>query len=312
MGTASDRYAGWTGTIYPQGKYTPAKRSKTVDGKSFSEQVLPVESVEEYFRHFSMLELDFTYYRPLLDKKREPSPSSHLLKNYKKYISSNDRMFLKVPQVVFARKLRRGGKFVENPDYLNPRLFTRSFYEPANEILGASLAGFIFEQEYHVKNERLPGDVFVDQLNSFFSAIPGDGRYHIETRTAYYLTDEYFALLQTRGIGQVLSHWTWLPRLEDQFAKSGNRFHNSGGHGLVRLVTPLRMRYGESYRLAFPFDRMVDGMMSRGMVEETVDLMQFAEMQDVKITISINNRAGGSAPLIARLIAERFLQRKQK
>ena len=52
MGTASDRYAGWLGQIYsPDRYYDPiTKRTKTIAGKSFIEEVLPVDSVEEYFK----------------------------------------------------------------------------------------------------------------------------------------------------------------------------------------------------------------------------------------------------------------------
>jgi len=32
----------------------------------------------------------------------------------------------------------------ELPNYLNPDTFTWQFYEPANEILGGNLHGFIF------------------------------------------------------------------------------------------------------------------------------------------------------------------------
>ena len=50
MGNASDRYAGWIGQIYSDGKYKIAKRSKKIGGKSYVEQVLSVESVKEYLK----------------------------------------------------------------------------------------------------------------------------------------------------------------------------------------------------------------------------------------------------------------------
>ena len=60
MGTASDRYAGWVGQIYSRDRYQDkiSIRTKKVGGRTFQENVLPVESVEEYFQHFSILELD--------------------------------------------------------------------------------------------------------------------------------------------------------------------------------------------------------------------------------------------------------------
>jgi len=68
MGMASDRYAGWVGQVYSEGRYTKEIKHRThkIGEKSFNEEVLPVESVEEYFEHFPILEIDYTFYRPLL------------------------------------------------------------------------------------------------------------------------------------------------------------------------------------------------------------------------------------------------------
>ena len=154
IGTASDRYAGWIGQIYTEGKYKTTSRSNKVGGKSFKEEVLPVESVREYFQHFSVLEIDYTFYRPLLDADLKPTTNYHVLETYKKFLGRDDRLILKVPQAVFAHRIRRGGAFIENPDYLNAEKFTRQFYEPANDILGDLIVGFVFEQEYQPKKDR--------------------------------------------------------------------------------------------------------------------------------------------------------------
>jgi hypothetical protein len=63
IGTASDRYAGWLGQIYSPSRYQGriTKHNKVIAGKSFIEKVLPVDSVERYFDHFSVLEIDFTF-----------------------------------------------------------------------------------------------------------------------------------------------------------------------------------------------------------------------------------------------------------
>ena len=63
LGTASDRYAGWIGQIYSRERYVGriSKRSRVVAGKTLVEEVLLVDSVEEYFAHFSVLEVDFTF-----------------------------------------------------------------------------------------------------------------------------------------------------------------------------------------------------------------------------------------------------------
>ncbi len=63
IGTASDRYAGWIGQIYSEGRYEKGitRRSHKVGDNTFDEEILPVESVEEYFQHFPLLESDYTF-----------------------------------------------------------------------------------------------------------------------------------------------------------------------------------------------------------------------------------------------------------
>jgi hypothetical protein len=83
--------------------------------KSFTEEVLPVDSVKEYFEHFPVLELDFIFYRPLLDQNGQPNQNYGVLKNYAKHLKEGDRIILKVPQIIMAQKIRKGDYHVENP-----------------------------------------------------------------------------------------------------------------------------------------------------------------------------------------------------
>jgi uncharacterized protein YecE (DUF72 family) len=310
IGTASDRYAGWVGQIYSSLRYGGkiSARSKTLGGKVFKEEVVPVESVQEFFEHFSVLEMDFTFYRPLLGNESEPTTNYRVLQTYRKYLRENDRVILKVPQLIFAQRLRKGSTFVENPDYLNPDIFTRQFYEPARAILNDCISGFIFEQEYQPKRDRKSPEEYADMLDKFIQKIPRDDRYHMEVRTESLLSPSYFRVLEKHGIGQVLSHWTWLPPLRKQFLKNHGRFSNSGRQCIIRLMTPLGMRYEEAYAKAYPFNRMIEGMMTPGMIEDTVELLTRGIEHGVGMNVVINNRAGGNAPMIAQKISERLLQ----
>jgi uncharacterized protein YecE (DUF72 family) len=265
--------------------------------------------VEEYFQHFPLLELDFTFYRPLRDQDSKPTQSYHVLRTYKRYVPEDGRLILKVPQAVFAQRLWRGGKFLKNPDYLNPEIFVRQFYAPATELLGGLIAGFIFEQEYQPKGDRIPSEQFTAELEGFLESLPQDGRYHMEVRTESFLSEAYFRVLERYGVGQVLSHWTWLPLLSNQFSRNHSRFLNSDGQCILRLMTPLRTRYEKAYSMAHPFDKLVQGMMSPRMVHDTVDIVMSAIDQGVHANVVINNRSGGNAPLIAQKVAEEFSER---
>ncbi|MFC1580582.1 DUF72 domain-containing protein [Thermodesulfobacteriota bacterium] len=309
MGTASDRYAGWIGQVYSEDRYKGriTERSKKLKGTSFKERVLPVESVGEYFQHFSVLELDFTFYRTLLDRDMKPTPTFHVIGKYLENLGDDARLILKVPQAVFARKLWRQGKFQKNPDYLNADFFIRQFYDPAREMLGDRLYGFIFEQEYQTKKERPSSREHVGALSAFLNKLPQDNRYHMEIRTEALLTEPYFAMLEEYGVGQVLSHWTWLPSLARQLELHQGRFSSSGKQCIVRLMTPLRLRYEDAYARAFPFDRLVDGMMHPRSIQDILEVLTRGIEEGVEMNVIVNNRFGGNAPLIAKSLAKKFL-----
>ncbi len=307
IGTASDRYSGWIGQIYTEGKYSLSARAHKVGDKTYKEELMPIESVAEYFRHFSVLEIDFTFYKPLLNKDLRPTSNYKILQGYNKYIRENDWLILKVPQVVFARKMFRAGKQEDNPGYLNAEMFINQFYDPANAILGENLAGFVFEQEYLRKQDRIPVNKYIEELDEFFGSLPADTRYHIETRTDFYHVPSYFEMLQKHGVGYVLSHWTWLPPLRKQFLKAGKKFVNKGRNCVIRLLTPLRMNFNVSYEKAFPFDKMVPGMMNPEMIPEAVEIMRAGIKEGLQVNVIVNNRAGGNAPLLASELAGKFV-----
>jgi uncharacterized protein YecE (DUF72 family) len=308
FGTASDRYAGWIGQIYTRERYASGltRRTKTVGGKAFVEEVLPVASVQEYFEHFGALELDFTFYMPLRDSGGEPSRVFHLLAAYCRHLLDGDRLVLKAPQTIFAKNLYRRGAYVENKDYLNPEVFIRQFYEPAMELLDPWIDAIVFEQEYQKKDNQTPPREAAAALETFFKAIPADDRYHVELRTQALLTDPVFQVLKRHSIGQVLSHWTWLPPLSKQFSMAGRRFLNRRG-AVIRLMTPRGVRYEDAYARAHPFNALVKGMQTPGMVEDTTRIMEAAIEAGTRITVIINNRASGNAPLLAQQIARTFL-----
>jgi len=74
-----------------------------------------------------------------LPKDGKPTQNYQVFRKYREQMKEGDSVILKVPQVIFVRRLRRGGGFVENEAYLNAWIFTDQFYKPALEILGPTL-----------------------------------------------------------------------------------------------------------------------------------------------------------------------------
>jgi len=303
--TASDRYAGWLEQIYsPEKNYKITKSQKTVGGKKFTEEKLPVRSVEEYFEHYSALELDFTFYTYLLRGDGTPARSYPVLAEYAKYIPKEALVLLKVPEAICAKRrwLIVDGKrgFGDNPDYLDPKKFTELFYFPAVDILGDRIAGFIFEKAYQKKADTPPPEDNIAELARFFSALPDDNRYHIEERTDRLKTPDYFAFLRERGIGNVFSHWTWLPGLQTQWEQAGGF---TGSLSITRLLTPLRMKYEETYAAYSPFAELRDEFPQ--MYRDAAMIIREAQKAALPTVTVANNRAGGNSNEInRRVVAE--------
>lgn len=303
--TASDRYASWLGQIYsPDKGYKITKTKKTIKGESFSEEKLPVRSVEEYFAHYSALEIDFTFYALLLEAGGKPSRNWAPLAEYSKHIPEDGKVVLKVPEAICATRRWdfSGGmrKQVENRDYLNPDVFVERFYNPAMEILGHRIAAFSFEKAYQRKNSSPPPDDNIIQLQNFFEAIPKDKRYHIEERTDRLKTPAYFAFLREYGIGNVFSHWTWLPDLRKQWEQSGG--YTSPNLGITRLLTPLRVAYEESYARYHPFAELKDEFET--MYRDAAFLIREGLSIELPTILVANNRAGGNANEINRRVRD--------
>ena len=62
---------------------------------------------------------------------------------------------------------------------------------------------------------------------------------------------------------------------------------------------------------AYPFDKLVEGMMAPEMVLETVELVKTATEKGGLANLIINNRAGGNAPIMAQIIAKKFMPKNR-
>lgn len=314
LGTASDRYAAWMGIVYPKDVWEGKEdtSSKRVGGESFEQRKLPVASVEDYFQHFGTLEIDFTFYRPLLEEDGKAGNHLFTLQRYADHAPANARFLLKAPQAFSAQHLRRGGSWDDNPDYLDASGFTYRFLAPALDTLGDRLSGVIFQQEYVRVRESPRPEAFVAELNAFFDEVPLDrAPVHLEVRSEHLITPPYVAWLEDRGLGMIFSHWTWLPSLQHQWRLAGERFTSRFDTAIVRLMTPRDMRYAESFKLAHPFSKPVPELAetpeASQMVNEATALIYKAIEAETTIDVICNNRAWGSSPHLAQAIAHRFL-----
>jgi uncharacterized protein YecE (DUF72 family) len=321
FGTASDRYAAWIGQVYPEHyRDQISSRTRKLGGQTFEERNVPIASVAEYFEHFGTLELDFTFYRPLRDEDGEPTNNFFVLQKYADHAPDHASFLLKAPQQYFARTLRRSrdGKthYIDNPDFLDADAYRTRFHEPALEILGDRIDGLLFQQEYQRVGDSPSPEENVDTLDGFFHPLPDTPQPHIELRSEHLLTDVYFDWLAERGLGFIFSHWTWLPPIRKQWTMCGERFTARDGSVVARLLTPRDVKYAQAYANAYPFDKrapeIADTQQAQDMVLDATALVFQAEAQNALLHLIANNRAWGNAPDLARTIAQRVLDVKER
>jgi len=316
FGTASDRYAAWIDQIYPRDVWAGevTTRAKRVAGAAAEERLLPVASAEDYFLKLGTLELDFTYYAPLLGPTGKPGPGLFTLERYADHAPPGAGFVVKAPQAFLARRVRRsaGGRveYVDNPEFLDARAFTSRFLEPLQQRLGAKLAAVVLEQPYERARDSPPPDAYVAEWETFVRDLP-EASLHVEVRSPHHLSPRFLEWLANRELGFSFSHWQWLPTLKDQWTMVGERFTSATGTAVFRLMQPREMTYDESWRLAYPFEApnpaLSETPAARRMVDEAVALMYRAVDAGVTLHVVGNNRAWGNAPDLLRTLAHRFL-----
>jgi uncharacterized protein YecE (DUF72 family) len=318
FGTASDRYAAWIGQVYPKSWEAKVEtRRKATDKGSIEERTLPIESVKDYFAHFTTLELDFTFYNPLLKADGSPTSAYFVMEEYASHAPQDAQFLVKAPQTFFSRTVRRQKKgeaprYEANAAFLDAKGYTEQFHKPLLHVLGHErIAGVLFQQEYQRMNKTPPVPTVVAELARFFQDIPNDLQAHLELRSEHLLVPAYFDLLAQRGLGFVFSHWTWLPALRDQWRLCRQGFSAADGRAVLRLLSPRQMSYSEAFAKAYPFTQAVPELsatpQAKEMVNETAALIYHAIAQEKELHIILNNRAWGNSPLLGQAVANRFL-----
>jgi len=84
-----------------------------------------------------------------------------------------------------------------------------------------------------------------------------------------------------------------------QFAKVRSEFFNSGKRVVIKLITPPRISYEESYAKAFPFNKLFCGMLDPEMIEDTVRTVNEAMRDNTQVNLIVNTSARGNTPMIA-------------
>jgi hypothetical protein len=76
---------------------------------------------------------------------------------------------------------------------------------------------------------------------------------------------------------------------------------SKGLYGSGGIIIHYRISHEEFCLKAFPFNEMRSGMLDPEMIEDTAKIVNEAIKDRLQVNLIINNRAGGNAPLIAKI-----------
>lgn len=286
-GTSTWAYEGWQGLVYhrsyPKGR--------------FKKDCLAEYARYEYRgqRLFQTVGLDQTFYRP---------PTSAQLAHYAEQLPPGFEMCSKVWEEItiprFADQARYGAKAGrDNPRFLDAGLFRDQVVAPYAEVFKSFTGPFLLE----FQRTGIEPEDFLTRLDHFLGALPRDFCYAVEVRNPRILGSRYGEILRAHGAAHVYNHWTYMPALAEQHSRLDETF--TAPFVVLRLLTPLRMKYEDAVAMAEPYNRIVRALPA--MRKDTVALVGQAMRESRRVYVLVNNRAEGCAPLTVQAIVDQFL-----
>jgi len=280
FGTSSWSFPDWAGIVY-------LRRATVTE--------LAREGLAEYARHplLTTVGIDRSYYAPI--------PREDLLR-YAGQLPPEFPCCAKAPEAVTsaAHPARsKGAPKGANPDFLNPRLFVDEMLGPFGEVFREHTGPFVFQFPPAPASLSPRPLEFAEKLDRFLDALPADFRYAVELRDASLLTPEYRSVLARHGAAHVLNYVTAMPMPVEQADVVPIE---SAPFAVIRLLLPPGTRYAERGQALKPFERLTDP--NDDMRAQVVALARRAIAANIPVSVLVNNKAEGCAPLTVRALAE--------
>jgi uncharacterized protein YecE (DUF72 family) len=289
MGTSSWSFPGWAGIVYD---------------RAASEATLSKKGLTAYARHplLRAVGIDRSFYQPL---------SAAAYAAYAAQVGPAFRFLVKAPAMVTDAVLRdEGGRPAgDNPRFLDAQCAFDEFVKPAVAGLG-HLAGPLTFQISPLPRPALGRiDELIARLHNFLWALNKmcagfdvKPTFAVEVRNPEWLTREYADALKDTSTRYCMGLHARMPTAEEQLPLLRALWP---GEMVVRWNLHSGFRYEEAKAGYAPFNRLVDEDIATRATLARVAAATARAGQ--RVTIIINNKAEGSAPLsvlqLARAIA---------
>jgi uncharacterized protein YecE (DUF72 family) len=284
FGTSSWSYPGWTGTVYGH----VAGRVATTSELAWrglhayaSHPLLGAVGIDRSY-YAPVPEGDFASYRAQFEAAGRETPARYLVKLGKD---------ITLPWV-------RSGK---NPHFLNADLAIAGWLAPAEAGLGA---GVIHLLQLSPMGKAADGPArFAERLHRFLDAVRPHGRVAVELRDAALLGPEYVAALIATGALHCTNLLPEMPGPKAQVATLQAHGIAAAAPLLIRWLRSGTLDHEAAEKLYDPYDRLQAPQPA--LIAETASTIAHALAEgSPEVTVIIDNKAEGSAPLTVMRLAE--------
>lgn len=291
LGTSSWTFPGWKGRglVYDR-EATPARLSR--------------EGLAAYARHpiLRTVGVDRTFYAPI--------PAATFAE-YAAQVPPGFRFLVKAHEACTLSRWpvhpRYGGlRGQPNERFLDVAYARDLVVAPFVEGLGEKAGPLVFQLPPQDPQDLDGAGPFAERLHAFLTALPRGPLYAVELRNESLLTEALAQALEDAGVCPVLAAWKNMPPVERQAV----RLRALRAPALVvRWMLPPHLDYEEARARYFPFDKLVDEDVR---TREAIAHVSAAALRAGRpVFVTLNNKAEGSAPLSAVLLARSVMSRTQ-
>ncbi len=265
LGSCSWKYPSWENLVYSSSQ--------------------PENYLAEYAQKYKTVEIDQWFWS--LGKASYGLPNRNLVAEYDAATPTDFRFTIKCPNAITSALAYRGGA-EPNKLFLNAEVFNRFF--DRIEPLAPKLGLLMFQFEYLNRDKMDSRNRFLDQLDTFFSALPKELPYAVEIRNQRWIDSSWFSFLQSQDVAPVLLQGYWMDDVIPTLAQHGDklgevaciRLHGDNRKGIEKST-------GENWsKIVTPRDEELTSI---------APLIAKVAKEGTTLYININNHYEGSSPL---------------
>ncbi len=270
MGTSSWMFPGWRGLVYA--KNAPTKSLSRLGLTAYSQHPL-----------LGAVGIDRTFYGPIAKQD---------FADYAAQVPKTFRFLVKAWGELTSPTVR--GKSGKNERYLNVDSAIDDVLTPAFEGLDDKLGPLLFQFPPQGRAITKKPEAFADSLHQFLIALPKGVHYAVELRDEALLTTRYVEAITAAGARHCYCVHPRMPSITRQLELAPVNKQTAGAIA-VRWMLHAGLTYEEAKEHYQPFDKTVDS--DPDSRRAIASLSTEALKLDVPMTVVVNNKAEGSAPL---------------